>query len=265
MEKPDADFTSVLSPKSLPAQGPSARARLGLILTMALLVFPALVRAAVLQDFVANYRVEKYDNVIGLSTYQLKQAAGETHFSMRTKVSGLVALFRDDRAEEDSWLVAKDHALQLQRYSYHQYGSKDNRSTELAITWSDDNASGTANGKHNGKPVSIPVESDVRDTLSFQLSLMQNMASNGNLDFAVLSKDELTEYHFKRVGTEQLEINNQSVATTIVERQQKERTTRLWLADKFQYTPVKIEQFKDGKSDTRMLLNDLTLAGKKVL
>ena len=94
---------------------------------------------------------------------------------------------------------------------------------------------------------------------------MQNIASNGSLDFAVLNKDELTHYNFKRVGKEDLKITGHSVDTTIVERQQDDRTTRLWLANKFQYIPVKIELLKKGKTDSLMLIDQLSLSGKRVL
>ncbi len=235
------------------------------LFTAVLLIMPALTRAEPLEDFKASYLLEKYNNIVGLSTYELSQKAGEAHFFMRSKVSGFVALFRDDRIEEDSWLKQKNGALQLQRYSYHQYGSKNNRNTELSVLWSNDGSTGTVSGSHEGKPVSIKVTYGVRDALSFQLSLMQNVASNGSLNFDVLNKNELTHYNFKRVGKESLKIHDQTVDTTIVERQQDDRTTRLWLADKFQYTPVKIELLKKGKTDSLMLIDKLSLSGKRVL
>jgi hypothetical protein len=231
----------------------------------ALSITPALSWAEPLENFKASYLLEKYNNVVGLSTYELSQKAGDTHFFMRSKVSGLVALFRDDRIEEDSWLKQKNGALQLQRYSYHQYGSKHNRNTELSVLWSNDGSTGTASGSHEGKPVSIKVTRGVRDALSFQLSLMQNMLNHGSLDFDVLNKNELTHYNFKRVGKDSLKIHDQTVDTTIVERQQDDRTTRLWLANKFQYTPVKIELLKKGKTDSLMLIDQLSQSGKRVL
>jgi hypothetical protein len=262
MEKSNTRFTTSL----MPGRTHYRWQTLGLsLLASALMMVSALTQAEPLQDFKASYLLEKYNNVVGLSTYQLSQKANETHFSMRSKVSGLVALFRDDRLEEDSWLKQKDGALQLQRYSYHQFGSKDNRNTELAVLWSNDGATGTASGSHEGKPVSLPVTTGVRDALSFQLSLMQNVASNSSLEFDVLNKDELTHYAFKRVGKESLMIHDQTVDTTIVERQQDDRTTRLWLADKFQYTPVKIELLKKGKTDSLMLIDKLSISGKQVL
>lgn len=235
------------------------------VLTTALLLVSALCQAEPLQDFTASYLLEKYNNVIGLSTYQLEQKAGGTHFSMRSKVSGLLALFRHDRIEEDSWLKQKNGALQLQRYSYHQIGSDHNRNTDLALKWSNDNATGTASGSHEGKPVNIKVNNGVRDALSFQLSLMHNIAGKNSLEIDVLSKNELVHYVFKRVGKEKLKIKDQTLDTTIVERQQNDRTTRLWLANKFQYTPVKIELLKKGKSDTLMVIDKLILSGKRVL
>jgi uncharacterized protein YjiS (DUF1127 family) len=264
MEKSETRFTAKLMSGRLSSSLPTLK-RVLYLLALTLLAEPALSQGEALQDFKAVYRVEKFASDIGLVTYQLKQEADQTHFSMRTKVSGLVALFRDDRVAEDSWLKQNDGRLQLQRYSYHQLGSKHNHNTELSLLWSEDGTTGTAKGSHDGKPVSIAVASDVRDALSFQLSLMQHVASNSGLDFAVLSKAELKHYAFKRVGKETLEIASKEIATTIVERQQDDRTTRLWLADKLQYTPVKIEQFKDGESDTRMLINSLTLSGIQVL
>jgi hypothetical protein len=264
MEKSDTHFATALMPEHILHRWQILKTGLSLF-TAALLITPTLAQAEPLEDFKASYLLEKYENVVGISTYELSQRAGETHFSMRSKVSGFIALFRDDRIEEDSWLKQKDGALQLQRYSYHQYGSKDNRNTELSIHWSDDNATGTASGSHKGKPVNINVTRGVRDALSFQLSLMQNMSNHGSLNFDVLNKDELTHYSFKRTGKENLKIHDHTVDTTIVERQQDDRTTRLWLANKFQYTPVKIELLKKGKTDSLMLIDQLSLSGKRVL
>lgn len=229
------------------------------------LLAPGLSQGEALQDFEAVYRIEKYDTDIGIATYLLKQVPGQAHFSMRSKPTGFVALFRNDRVAEDSWLEEKNGALQLQRYSYQQTGGKQDRKTELAITWLDNDTIGNARGQHDGQPVNIKVSTRVRDALSFQLTLMQYAASHSNLNFDVLNKDELKIYAFKRVGKEILEIDQQNVETTIVERQQDDRTTRLWLADKYQYVPIKIIQTQENKSETRMLINSLSLSGKQVL
>ena len=222
--------------------------------------------AAALQDFTAVYLVEKYNSDVGRTTYQLQHNAADVHFSMRTELTGFIALFRKDRIEEDSWLKLVNGELQLQRYSYRHKNSKKNRDTQLSIQWSADTGTGVASGNHAGKAISFNVDERVSDALSFQLSLMQDAPQEHQLlDYAVLNKDELKQYTFRRAGSETLTIRGREVTTLIVERQSGERTTRLWLAPEYQHTPVKIELVEDDESDTVMRIDALTLNGKRVI
>lgn len=222
------------------------------------------VQAGELQDFSATYMIEKYDNIIGVADYTLEQDAGKAHFSMRTQLSGLAALFRDDKVEEDSWLEPSQGKLQLVRYQYRHIGSKHNRNTDLAITWAKDCSHGLASGSHAGKPVSLEVKRNVLDTLSFQLALMQDAAATDtDLTYTVFNKDELKSYSFTRKGHDTLRLANRDVATIIVERKSDDRITRLWLATQFQYIPVKIEQIENDITNTRMVIDKLAQAGQK--
>lgn len=265
MEKSKTYFAAEHLPVRLMNPWQRLSKTLCLIVTGSLLLVPTLSQAETLQNFEAVYIIEKYNSSVGLATYQLKREADQVHFSMRTKLTGIAALFRNDRVAEDSWLTESENGLQLQRYSYQQTGSKNNRNTKLTLTWPNDGRTGAAYGTYAGKPVNLDVPANVYDALSFQLALMQNAANDSSLNFEVLSKDELKHYAFRRIGVETLKIAQFNIETTIVERQQDDRTTRLWLANNFQYLPVKIEQTDEGKSDTRMLIDKLILSGKQVL
>ncbi|MGB5396492.1 MAG: DUF3108 domain-containing protein [Gammaproteobacteria bacterium] len=248
----------------MPKMSPAKFFKLFFILALSML--SSHVRADALLDFTAVYKVEKYDSDIGRTTYQLEQDAGSAHFSMRTELTGFFALFRKDRIKEDSWLNLSNGELQLQRYSYIHEGSKRDRNTQLSIQWPAEPGDGVASGSHAGKAITFNVGANVRDALSFQLSLMRDAARNNEvMDYAVLSKDELKHYTFKRAGTDTLTIGGRDITTLVVERQSGERTTRLWLAPEYQYTPVKIELIEDDDSDTLMRIDTLTLNGKRVL
>ena len=237
-----------------------------LLLLLALLTLSTHASSSSLMDFTAVYQVEKYNSDIGRTTYQLQQDTGNAHFSLRTELTGFFALFRKDRILEDSWLKTVNGELQLQRYSYTHEGSKRDRNTRLSIEWPANTGPGVASGNHAGKDIRLEVSADVRDALSFQLSLMRDAAiENHALDYAVLSKDELKHYSFRRAGSETLTIGNREIKTLVVERQSGDRTTRLWLAPAYQYTPVKIELIEDDDSDTLMRIDTLTLSGKRVL
>jgi hypothetical protein len=234
------------------------------MLMFSLALLPA--QADPLKDYTAVYKVEKYNTDVGRATYQLEQEDNKAHFFLRTELTGFIALFRKDRVIEDSWLLNKNGELQLQRYSYQQEGSKRNRNTQISIQWNSESNTGIASGDHAGKSVSFDVGNRVRDALSFQLSLMQDATEETTpLDYAVLNKDELKHYVFKRAGPDTLTINNHEIDTIIVERQQEDRITRLWLATAYQYVPVQIEVIEDDDTDTRMQIDALTLDGKRVL
>lgn len=232
----------------------------------ALLLMATSAQADTLSEFSAEYQVEKFNSIIGRTSYRLKRETDHVHFFMRTELAGFIALLRNDRVEEDSWLQENNGKLRLLRYSYKQEGSKHNRNTRLGIEWQQDHTTGLATGSHAGKAVSIPVSDGVSDALSFQLSLMQDAADEDRaLEYSVLNKDKLRQYVFRRLEHEDLEIRDQVVKTLVVERVHDNRSTRLWLAIEYQYTPVRIEIIEDGDTDSRMLVDELIIDGKRVL
>ena len=151
-------------------------ARLWAVVLLLLVTVSAAHAGNPLPDYNAVYLVEKLDNIVGKSTYRLKNSDEGIHFSQTTELVGIAALFRDDRIEEDSWLVYDGDLLLLKKYQYLHSGSKKNKNVDLEISWSPDETSqilrGQMTGTSAGRVIREPVDTRVRDALSFQLSLI---------------------------------------------------------------------------------------------
>ncbi len=248
------------------------RNRLWLVALLLLVVFAPVHADNSLPEYNAVYMVEKLGTVIGKSTYSLRHTDKGIHFSQVTELVGIAALLRSDRIEEDSWLVYDGDLLLLKKYKYIHSGSKKNRNVDLEIVWTTDNTSqklsGQMTGTSAGKTISSPVDVTVRDALSFQLALRHdamvaststkfNGSDSSVFDYPVLSKGKLKQYQFTRVGTEDLDLIDKTIATIKLERKNNNRTTRLWLAPELHYVPVKITHTKEGKSDMLMTLDKI--------
>jgi len=228
-----------------------------------------------LPEYNAIYMVEKLNTVIGKATYHLKHTDKGVHFSQVTELVGIAALFRDDRIEEDSWLAYDGDLLLLQKYQYLHHGSRKNKNVALQISWATDETSHTKLGKvtgtSRGKVINESVNANVRDTLSFQISLMRDAltesestdfddSDSGIFDYPILSKGVLKQYRFTEVGTEELEISNKTISTIKLERKHNNRTTWLWLAPELHYITVKIKRIEEGKSDTLITLDKVNFS-----
>jgi Protein of unknown function (DUF3108) len=225
-------------------------------------------RADMADEFTAVYSIEKFSSTLGRATYRLEHKDATVHFSMLTELTGFFALFRKDRLEENSWLSQHNNQWRLNKYSYQQSGSKHSDNMLVTIDWPEDNADQAvfASGQYAGKAIKLPVDHRIRDALSFQLALMQDIDIEGKtLDYDVISKGEISHYQFKRMGEETLELNGREIKTQVIERQHDSRITRLWLAVDYQNIPVKIVRIEDGEIDTQMTIDTLVLSGKRIL
>lgn len=221
-----------------------------------------------LNEYTASYMIEKFDSEIGRATYNLERSEDTLHFSLRSKLTGFISLFRKDRLEEDSWLSLHQNQWRLDKYQFNQHGSKRNRNMLVNIDW--DSASPEkpviASGHYAGKEFQTPVDTDIRDALSFQISLMQDAGcTNKPLNYATFAKGEIKPYNFTRASEETLTFNGREINTMLVERHHSSRVTRLWLAIDYQYIPVKIERIENDDVEMLMLIDNLTLAGKHIL
>jgi len=234
------------------------------------LLLPALCHALP-PEFTANYSAETYGVTAAQATYKLKHKNNGIHFTQHSETVGVAALFNDTTLDETSILSTHNNKLLLDEYRYIQTGDKKNRNTHLKIKWdktSSHKLSGTISGKAGSNPVEIDINTQVWDTLSFQLAIMMSATEKTvQEEIQVLVKGELKTYHFVNHGEKEITVSNNQVKTIKIERKSsnKDKPLFLWLAPSLHNLPVKIEKWKKGKPHITMLLNSASFPSDKNL
>jgi len=236
-------------------------------LTLSLLL-PTLCHA-IPPEFTATYLAEAYGVTAARATYKLEHKNNTLSFTQHSETIGVAAIFSNVTLDETSILSIHNDKLLLNEYRYTQTGDKKNRNTHLTIKWnetSNDKLSGTISGKTGGHPVEIDINSQVWDTLSFQLPIM--MSANEKTvqkETQVLVKGKLKTYHFVNHGVEKITVKNNPIKTIKIERKSgnNDKPLFLWLAPSLHNLPVKIQKWKKGKPHITMLLNSATFPSDK--
>lgn len=207
-----------------------------------------------LLGYEAQYIVEKYDSEIARSNYTLEHDSHGYTFSNHTRLTGFASLFRDDTVTELSILT---NDLGLRSYRYTQTGSNKNRDTILNIN----NQSQHASGTYAGKTFDIQLNHHLWDPLSIQLALMRDVNNTTeDYHYHVLHKGAVKHYAFKKLENDTVESGDNSYHTTVLTRRHGKRLTKFWLANDHQYVPVKIEQYRKGELQLRLLIDSLTFS-----
>lgn len=213
-------------------------------------------------DYRATYDVIKYGATVGRSTIVLTQNKNQVHYSQNVELVGIISFFKKDRVAENSWLTRNDNGtFLLNKYQYIHSNSKKNRDTLIEATWKKDEnnqLTGTITGNTRGKTISLQTNGTVWDTLSFQLALMNDVSNKKtSYHYNVVSRDKIKQYVFRHDGEETIEVNGREYDTVKLERNNGERSIKIWLAPELHYVPVLIENYKDGDLDSTMKLDSI--------
>lgn len=119
-----------------------------------------------------------------------------------------------------------------------------------------------------GKTTYINNEAAALDRLSFQLQLQHDLISKHleNKIYRIADKKKIKEYSFKVLGDEILEtkIGKLNTIKIIVDRENNDRSTYIWLAKDWQNLLVKLEQYEEGDEKFSIQLTKAMINGKKV-
>lgn len=229
------------------------------------LLFSVTAHSAIPPNYTAIYDVETYSTVVGRSTINLSHDNEKLVYSQVIELVGIAAWFKDDHVSEKSWINKTDDLFLLDKYEYiHSNGDpKKNRDVLLEGRWSEDRQSSEFNGTALGKKTSIKADGTLWDILSVQLALMNDIAdSKESLTYQVISKGALNQYTFDLKGPAKIEVKDKQYHTLKAERVSGNKTIRLYLAPKLHNIPVLIEKYKNGKLDTRVLLDTVRFNGQ---
>ncbi len=213
-------------------------------------------------EFTANYRASA--NGLGASALRKLQILDGDLYQLSNSLEAMLAGQVIARLSQTSEFYLNSHQLIPQSYDYLLSGIS-TRTTAISYDWD----AGIAASSNNDQSSSIKLVSGVMDELShqFALRLQIQRGETENLEFQLIDDDEIAVNRYRLLGKEILNTTLGRLNSTQLELQQAEgsqRTTKIWLADDWQYLLIKIEQEDQSGLHIKLELENATVAGQRV-
>lgn len=212
------------------------------ILTLGLLLAGTAATAAP-QPFQASYTVSAKGMEVGSMTASLSYKGNAYTYQKLTKANGLAAFISGDTLTERSSGTKQGEKLLPADYLHHHQNKRKDKKEQFSF------ASPTqVDGKFADNTYQLSVPAGTLDAATMELYLMDALAANQPLDYQVVSRGKLQDYHFRKLGKETIEVPAGSYECEKVEVVHKggERQTTLWLAPKLAYAIVQVKHKEDG-------------------
>ncbi len=208
--------------------------------------------------FKMRYRVLRGGWHLGNATFTLRPAeSGTWLFESNANASGIASLFVHSSFSEKSHFTLHAGELRPLRYRYTDSGNA-GHDESIEFDWVENLAYDTKDKKNHR----VAIQPGILDRLSAQLFLSRQLSLGLKLpDTISIAKDgKIKHYHFKRKGKDLLATPAGDFDTVIVMREdpKSKRRTIFWLAPKYQWLPVKIQQREPGKATITFVLSKLT-------
>ncbi|NIR61777.1 MAG: DUF3108 domain-containing protein [Gammaproteobacteria bacterium] len=214
--------------------------------------------SAPLDPFDAKYTVRAKGFKVAEMTLSL-QRDGEARFlyRARTRAAGLLALFRDDRVDEQSLWIYYEGSIRPLRYRYDHTGRDEPRHVRLRFHWE----RGVVENTVSGDSWRMDIPPGTLDKLAIQLAVMLDLRRGERaLTYPIADGGKLKTYRFEIVGRERVETPAGEYQTVKLRRQREdddERVTHFWCAPTLGFLPVQVEHMKKGKGTAHMTLESV--------
>lgn len=214
-------------------------------------------------EFTADYVLEKFSITLARATYTLAHTEDGIRMTQSTRPAGLVALLRNDKIDIVSDMVFDNGHILLVKYDYRHTGDEKDRNVYFTIDWNaadKDPLTGNVKGSYQGEPVDLSVNLPVWDPLSIQVPLMIDAGKNKSPhEHGMFLKGEFKYYIFENLGNETISLNDREYRAVkmVGEETKRDRAMYAWLVPDLHYIPVKIEQWKNGKLNSTVLLQNV--------
>jgi len=215
------------------------------------------------REFTASYALEMYGTVMARATYRLQHTDSGVTMTQSTRPVGLAALLRKDKIDIRSDMVVNGGQLLLVNYNYTHTGDDKDRNVRFTIDWKTNDTqalAGKARGVYEGRDVDIVINNPVWDPLSIQVPIMQGAGKNLPLrEHGLFIKGEFKHYLFENLGQETVDYNGRQVAAVKLTGREtgRDRAMHVWVMPEFHNIPAKIEQWKNGKLKSTVLLENV--------
>ena len=218
------------------------------ILGLAALTFLPLSLAIEIKPFSANYSA-KFNGMEIEASHRLEQIeSGQYRQTLKAKnIFGKIN-------EQALFSLSDDQLLMPQEYKYERSLLGIKRAEQQVFDWPNQQLEYT---KKDQLTV-LPLESGVLDIITHKLQLRSDLQSGQeNLSYPVISRGKLKQYVYKVMARQVLDTAIGPLNTVLVQRvrEDKDRTTKIWLASDWDYLAVQLEQIENGESHEMKIIN----------
>jgi hypothetical protein len=176
---------------------------------------------------------------------------GSYTFQSKSEAAGMLAVLLDDNIDESSLWTLNDGRPRPLKYQYLHTGRKvGERRAVLDFDWK----KGIVTNHINDDPWVMKVPTGAQDKLLYQYTLMRDLQEGKQtLSYDIADGGELKNFRFERLGTEAIDTPLGRLQAVKLQRIRGSRRTVIWCAAAYDYLPVRIEQYKDGKVLTMLV------------
>lgn len=206
--------------------------------------------------FSMSYHVLRDGWHLGNAVFTLQKNDGTWEFHSRARASGLASLFVHSTFTESSRFTLRDGVLQPLAYTYTDSG-KPEHNEEISFDWARHEAKDTKGSETKV----LPLARGMLDRLTAQLELSRELSAAVQLPaaFVVVNGGKIKRFHLRKSGRDEIATPAGNFETVRMVRADPEskRVTTFWLAPKYQWLPIKIEQREPGKATVTFVLTRL--------
>jgi hypothetical protein len=204
---------------------------------------PAPVSIHQLAAYHAKYEVRYNGFKVGELTQSMtEENNGRQSLQTVAYTTGMVAWLKSDTVTERSiWQVDAGRQTPLS-YTYRYSGRGDEIFERLDFDWRER----TVERQRDGKTTQLDVEPGTLDKHMYQVVLRQALRNGERtIRYLVVDGGKVKHYDFEVLGEEVLDMPHLGILVCL---KVKKGTTLIWVAQKYDYLPVKIEKDEDGTS-----------------
>ena len=213
-----------------------------------------------------QYHIEKFGTYMGDMKNELQYKDGIIHYSSLATAKGFASLFVRSTPKEMSILHWPENAHstipQQQSFDYFQ-GENHKRNQQISFNHSTEGEI-QINGSYKHKSYKLKTDKVVwaRQLLSLLMSRdLQLHPDTTTNSFYITDKGRIEKYTYTLVATEDFKFKGETlpVLKFKITKNDSRRMSYAWLSKGHYYLPLKIEQYKDGDLNVRMLMTHLNL------
>jgi hypothetical protein len=188
-----------------------------------------------------NYSLYKGNILFGKSSYILSKKDSIYTFKIKSSSDGIFKMKKDERVELSTYKINSDH---IKPISYI-YSRKRKDKKDYLITNFETNRS--ANTVDNGERKEHMTTTDSLDRLSVQIAFQEGMRKGiFESSYNIIDKGRLRKYIYKIHSDDVIDTIFGKTNTIIIKRiiENNKRSTLTWYAVDYDFTPVRIEQYR---------------------